>query len=70
MKVFKQCPAVFSSSKDSRVSTITTDDQIFSLAANDITEIDLSNQSQPSSDPMSEDFLSRLPSMVSPFNLY
>jgi hypothetical protein len=70
MKVFKQCPTVFSSSKDSRVSTITTDDQIFSLATNDITEIHLSNQSQPSSDPMSEDFLSRLPSMVSPFNIH
>jgi hypothetical protein len=70
MKVFKQCPALLSSSTDSRVSTITTDDQIFSLAANDTAEINLINQSQPSIYLMPEDFLSHLPSMVSPFNLH
>jgi streptogramin lyase len=68
MKVFKQCPALLSSSKDSRLST-TTDDLIFSLAANETAQINSIKKRQPSSDLTSKDLLSRLPSMISPFNL-
>jgi hypothetical protein len=72
MKVFKQCPALpISSSEGSGFST-TTEDQIFpSLPANDTAEINpIKKSQQPFSNlTTTKDLLSRLPSMMSPFNL-
>ena len=64
MKVFKQCPVSISSSEGLGLST-TTGDRISPLPANGTAEINPIKKSQPSSDLITKDLLSRLPSMVS-----
>ena len=66
MKVFKQCPALLSSSKDLELSTMTTNDLRSPLPASDAAEINSIKKSKPFSDLKSDDILSRIPSMMSP----